>query len=111
LLLADVVPYDHQVSGVAFVRQACSHNRHGNVTICLRGRHLFVTPGCNGHSKPPNKTMKLRQSLIDSLKRAAATVMDAAMFAGPTNYTFQFTKLKAVKSEHGVNGLVDAFAE
>jgi hypothetical protein len=111
LLLADVVSNDHQLSGVAFVRQACSHSRHGNVTVFLRGRHLFVTPRCNGHSKPPNKTMKLRQSLIDSLKRTAATVMDAAMFAGPTVHTFQFTKLRAVKSEHGVNGLVDAFAE
>jgi hypothetical protein len=73
--------------GVAFMRQACSHSRHGNVTVFLRGRHLFVTLGCNGQSKPPNKTMKLRQSLIDSLKRAAATVMDAAMFAGPTGFT------------------------
>jgi hypothetical protein len=106
LLLADVVPYDHQVSGVAFVRQACSHNRHGNVTVFLRGRHLFVTPGCNGHSKPPNKTMKLRQSLIDSLKRAAATVMDAAMFAGPTDSHFS-----TYQTTSGEKRLVDAFAE
>jgi len=35
LLLAYVVSNDHQVSGVAFVRRACSHSRHGNVTGCL----------------------------------------------------------------------------
>ncbi|PYJ66402.1 MAG: hypothetical protein DMF38_07125 [Verrucomicrobia bacterium] len=49
-LLADFASNDRQVSDVA--RQICSHNRHGNVTIFLRGRHLFVTPGCNGARKP-----------------------------------------------------------
>jgi hypothetical protein len=48
---ADFASNDRQVSAVA-TRQACSHNRHGNVTIFLRGRHLFVTPGCNRLRKP-----------------------------------------------------------
>jgi hypothetical protein len=32
-----------------------SRDRHGNVTIFLRGCHLFVTPGCNGARKPNQK--------------------------------------------------------
>jgi hypothetical protein len=33
-----------------------SHDRHRNVTIFLRRRHLFVTPGCNGAPKHQSKS-------------------------------------------------------
>ena len=37
-------------------RRLSSHNRHGNVTVYLRGRHLFVTRGCNGAVKRNQKS-------------------------------------------------------
>jgi hypothetical protein len=41
-----------QSFGCRVARQAEFKDRHGNVTIFLRGRHLFVTPGCNHLGNP-----------------------------------------------------------
>jgi hypothetical protein len=41
-----------QSFGRSVARQAEFTDRHGNVTIFLRDRHLFVTPGCNRLRKP-----------------------------------------------------------
>ncbi len=40
------------------MRRLSSRNWHGNVTIFLRGRHLFVTPGCNADRKNRFNKMK-----------------------------------------------------
>jgi hypothetical protein len=80
-------------------------NRHGNVTIFLRGRHLFVTAGCNGASKS-DQIMKPRQLFVDVVKRTTAALVATARLVGPTGVKLAHPpNHERQKSEHAVQRL------
>src|SRR6267378_2483003 len=95
------------------MRQRSSPKWHGNVTIFFRGRHLFVTPVCNGeHETPtqpnerPTKIMKHRQLLIDLVKRVSAVATAAAIFVAPAGGAFANPpNHERQRSEHAVQRL------